>query len=145
MDYIDIPGRAARYLASRFSTAPLRPGRYAVFGVALDGRTVAIDAMWDTPGGMVELHEDVPLPDLLADAYSTASERRRRVWEHSLMSDLSRERAMNGGLLPTVTPEMLAQAVRVVLGAAHDARDALVLCEALGFTRQDLSDARGTI
>jgi hypothetical protein len=113
-----------------------------IFGVALNGTTVGIDAAWNAVGGVVRLHDDIPLGDLLAKVYATASERRSQVWHHSVMSDLNRERTMNGALLPTVTPEMMARAVRVVVGAAHDARDAEVLCAALGFTRQDLADAR---
>lgn len=44
--------------------------------------------------------------------------------------------------VPPVTPQMMAAAIRVVLGAARDTSDAEILIGALGITRDDLATVR---
>jgi hypothetical protein len=58
------------------------------------------------------------------------------------MGAMGREYRAGDVPVPPVTPQMLAAAIRVVLGAALDADDAEVLTGALGITRDDLVAVR---
>lgn len=92
VEFVDIPGRAIRYLCAAVPSAPDDPDRYTSLSITMDRQhvthSVAFDGFWMTlisaswcgSDGNAELSLEVPLRVLLSDEYTTASEMMEPLW-----------------------------------------------------------------
>jgi len=91
VDYIDIPGRALRYLTLHHSTAPTDPDRYSSLAVCINrqpGPSIVSDGSWQVevtagwwgPDGDVYVSVELPLTRLLSDEYAVLTEFTEPLW-----------------------------------------------------------------
>ena len=91
VDYIDIPGRALRYLTLHHPSAPEDPDRYSSLAVCMNretGPSIAVDGWWQvevtagwwTTDGDVFVSVELPLHKLLSDEYAILSEFTEPLW-----------------------------------------------------------------
>jgi len=91
VEYIDIPGRAVRYLQLHHPSAPEDPDRYASLAVCMQrrpGPSIVVDGYWQVevvatwwgPDGDVRVSVDLPLSRLLSDEYAILGEYTEPLW-----------------------------------------------------------------